>query len=139
MTSSCDSLFDQALSRYRAGASADEVIADFEAITMQSPRQASGWICPSWLQLLAGVNDAALRSARMGVRLSPQDPQARINLALALLDTDSKGVRDHVEMVQRTLSLAPNLTTNLREPIEDGLRRRSDWQALAKVRTWLGL
>jgi len=75
----------------------------------------------------------------MGVRLSPQDPQARINLALALLDTDSKGVRDHVEMVQRTLSLAPNLTTNLREPIEDGLRRRSDWQALAKVRTWLGL
>jgi len=139
MTLSCDSLFDQALSRYRAGASANEVIADFEVVTTQSPRQASGWICLSWLQLLTGANDAALRSARMGVRLRPQDLQARINLALALLDTGPKGVRDHVGIVQRTLSLAPSLTTDLRESTEDGLRRRPDWQALIKVKAWLGL
>ena len=34
-----------------------------------------------------------LRAAKTAVRLNPQDPQARINLSLAMLETGAKGVR----------------------------------------------
>ncbi|QEY32912.1 hypothetical protein EVJ50_12410 [Synechococcus sp. RSCCF101] len=139
MPTSCDSLFEQALERYRNGAEASALLPDFEAITSQAPRQASGWICLAWLQLLTGDGEDALRSARTGVRLSPQDPQARINLALALLATGAAGVRDQIQVVQRILSMAPDLGTELRESIEDGLKRRPDWKELIKVKTWLDL
>ena len=71
------------------------------------------------------------------MRLNPQDPQARINLSVAMLETGAKGVREHVEMVRRVLVLAPDLSQELTDSMADGLRRRPGWQALEKVRSWL--
>jgi hypothetical protein len=71
------------------------------------------------------------------VRLNPQDPQARINLSVAMLETGQKGVRDHIEMVQRVMLMAPELDTELNDSMADGLQRRPGWQALEKVRSWL--
>jgi len=73
------------------------------------------------------------------VKLNPQDPQARINLSLALLDTQSKGVRDHIQVVQQVLAMAPQVADDLKDSLDDGQKRRPDWAALAKVRTWLEL
>jgi predicted Zn-dependent protease len=131
------SLFDDAIGRYQAGAAPEDLIDDFLAITAQSPRQSAGWTCLAWLQLLLDQPRAALQSARTAVRLNPQDPQARINLSLALLETDGKGVREHIELVQRLMAMAPELAEELRGSMADGLQRRPGWGALHKVRSWL--
>lgn len=131
------SLFEQAIGRYQQGAAPEEVIDDFLRITAQQPRLAAGWTCLAWLQLLLDQPNAALRSARTAVRLNPQDPQARINLSVAMLETGQKGVREHVELVQQVMVMAPELATELTDSMADGLRRRPGWQALEKVRGWL--
>lgn len=131
------SAFDEAIGRYNAGAPAAELIPDFVAITQQSPRQSAGWTCLAWLQLLDNQPLEALRSARNAVKLNPQDPQARINLSLAMLETGAKGVREHIEIVQRVMVMAPELAGDLQESIADGLQRRPGWAALEKVQAWL--
>jgi hypothetical protein len=88
------SAFEQALGRYQRGEPTAEVLADFRAITQHEPRLSAGWTCLAWLELLDDQPLQALRSARFAVKLSPQDPQARINLCLAMLETNAKGVRE---------------------------------------------
>ena len=134
MESSQESLFEQAMARYQAGASAAEILPDFLRITEAAPRQSAGWTCLAWLQL-----EDALRSARFAVKLNPQDPQARVNLSLALLETESKGVREHVQVVQQVLTMAPQISDELRTALDDGLQRRPNWTSLEKVKTWLNL
>ena len=139
MDSSQESLFEQAMARYQAGVDAAEILPDFLRITESAPRQSAGWTCLAWLQLLCDQPEEALRSARFAVKLNPQDPQARINLSLALLETDSKGVRDHIQVVQQVLTMAPQVSSDLAEALEDGLKRRPGWKALEKVKNWLQL
>ena len=131
------SLFEQALTSYQQGAPLEEVIASFLQITRQEPRLSAGWTCLAWLQLLDNQPQAALRSARNAVKLNPQDPQARINLSLAMLETNAKGVREHIDLVRRLRALAPELAGELDDAIADGLARRPNWQALQKVKAWL--
>ena len=139
MESSQESLFDQAMARYQEGASAAEVLPDFLRINEAAPRQSAGWTCLAWLQLLCDLPEDALRSARFAVKLNPQDPQARINLSLALLETQSKGVREHVQVVQQVLTMAPQISDELKTALDDGLQRRPNWSSLEKVKTWLNL
>ena len=139
MESSQESLFDQAMARYQAGADAAEILPDFLKITEAAPRQSAGWTCLAWLQLLCEQPEEALRSARFAVKLNGQDPQARINLSLALLETQSKGVRDHIQVVQQIMALAPEMEDDLKASIADGLKRRPGWKALEKVKSWLTL
>ena len=139
MESSQESLFEQAMARYQAGASAAEILPDFLRITEAAPRQSAGWTCLAWLQLLCDLPEDALRSARFAVKLNPQDPQARVNLSLALLETESKGVREHVQVVQQVLTMAPQISDELRTALNDGLQRRPNWTSLEKVKTWLNL
>ena len=73
------------------------------------------------------------------MKLNPQDPQARINLSLALLETQSKGVRDHIQVVQQVLAMAPQVAEDLKGSLDDGEQRRPNWAALEKVRAWLTL
>lgn len=134
-----ESLFEQAMARYQAGADAAEILPDFLKITEAAPRQSAGWTCLAWLQLLCEQPEEALRSARFAVKLNGQDPQARINLSLALLETQSKGVRDHIQVVQQIMALAPEMEDDLKASIADGLKRRPGWKALEKVKSWLTL
>ena len=139
MESSQDSLFEHAMARYQSGAAAADVLPDFLHITEAAPRQSAGWTCLAWLQLLCDQPEEALRSARFAVKLNGQDPQARINLSLALLETDSKGVRDHIQVVQQVIAFAPEMEDELKASIDDGLQRRPGWKALEKVKSWLSL
>ncbi len=137
MTIGHEALFEQALERYRQGAPPEELLEDFLQITAQAPGQAAAWTCLAWLQLLVDQPQTAMKSARTAVRLNPQDPQARINLSVAMLETGAKGVREHIEVVQRVLLMAPELAAELNESIADGLARRPGWSAMEKVRSWL--
>ncbi len=139
MDKSEESLFDGAMERYKAGGAPEELIKDFENITSSHPSNAAGWTCLSWLQLLCNLPQEALRSSRFAVKLNGQDPQARINLSLALLETNSKGVRDHIDFVKRAILVLPELEKELKESIEDGLNRQPDWKALKKIKLWLEL
>ena len=139
MEQNSESLFENAMARYQSGEEASVLIKDFENITNASPNLSSGWTCLAWLQLLCGKNNEALRSARIAVKLNSQDPQSRINLSLALLETNSKGVREHIEFIQRALLIVPELGKELKVSIEDGLTRKPNWKALMKVKLWLGL
>ena len=137
MESSQENLFDQAMARYQAGADAAEVLPAFLEITEAAPRQSAGWTCLAWLQLLCDQPEEAMRSGRFAVKLNPQDPQARINLSLALLETESKGVRDHIQVVQQVLTVAPQMAEDLKGALDDGLQRKPDWKALQKIKSWL--
>jgi predicted Zn-dependent protease len=139
MESTQESLFEQAMARYQDGAPAAELLDDFITITEAAPRQSAGWTCLAWLQLLCDQPEAALRSARTAVKLNPQDPQARINLSLAMLETKAKGVRDQIELVQQVLAMAPDVGQELQASIADGFQRRPGWPALTKVKNWLEL
>ena len=133
------SLLEQAVSRYLAGTSATDLLDDFATITAAEPHQSSGWTCFAWLQLLCNQPENALRSARVAVRLNGQDLQARINLSLAMLETGTKGVRDHIKIVQQVITLSPDMVHELRESVADGLQRRPGWPALLKIKAWLEL
>ena len=124
--------------RYESGEEASTLINDFQEITNMSPNQSAGWTCLAWLQLLCNQNQNALRSARIAVKLNPQDPQSRINLTLALLETNSKGVREHIDFVKRALLILPELQKELKNSIQDGLNRKPEWNALKKIQSWLG-
>ena len=139
MASTNENLFETAMARYQSGAEASELIEDFKTITATAPNQAAGWTCLAWLQLLNDQPHEALRTARTAVKLNAQDPQARINLSLALLETNSKGVRDQIDMVQKILAVAPEFAKDLKDSIADGLLRRPNWHALNKVKAWLEL
>ena len=132
-----ESQFSQALQRYQDGADAADVIDEFEAITKHDPRQSAGWTCLAWLQLLTEDPEEALRSAKTAVKLNAQDPQGRLNLALAMLETGAKGVREHIEIVRRVMAFSPELGQELEASIADGLKRRPGWPALLKVQAWL--
>ena len=133
-----ESLFDNAMARYQSGEEASKLIKDFEEITSISPNQSAGWTCLAWLQLLCNENQNALKSARVAVKLNPQDPQSRINLTIALLETNSKGVREHIEFVKRALLIVPELEKELRDSLNDGLNRKPNWNSLEKIQSWLG-
>lgn len=132
-----DELFKQGLERYRNGESAASLIPLFEEITDRQPKVASGWICLAWLYLLDEKPALAVKAAQKAVKLSPEDPQAHINLAIALLDANQKGVREHVEAAQNWLMLLKDLKPEIVENFEEGLRRRPNWQSLIKVRDWV--
>ena len=113
------------------------MIDDFFTITRQQPNQAAGWTCLAWLLLLDNQPLDGLRAAKTAVRLNPQDPQARINLSLAMLETGAKGVREHIEVVQRVLVMAPEMAAELEGSMADGLQRKPGWKAMEKVKAWL--
>ena len=134
-----ESLFDNAMARYKEGAEASELIKDFKVITSIAPNQSAGWTCLAWLQLLINKPEDALFSAKNAVKLNGQDPQARINLTIALLETKSKGVRDQIDAINKILLTVPEFGKDLKSSIDDGLERKPGWQALKKVKSWLEL
>ena len=132
-----ESDFNAALSRYQEGQELVSIIQDFQKIIQQLPNHFAAWTCLSWLQLLSRNNEEALSAARQAVRLNQQDPQARMNLSLALLATNNKGVREHVELIKKMAMMMPEVKTDLKESIEDGLKRYPNWPELTKIHKWL--
>jgi len=129
--------FNAALSRYKAGKDLIPILQDFQKIIQQIPNHFAAWTCLSWLQLLLKNNEEALSAARQAVRLNQQDPQARMNLSLALLATNNKGVRDHIELIKKMSMMMPDVKSELKESVKDGLSRYPDWPELTKVKKWL--
>ena len=134
-----ENYFNNALSRYQSGDDLLTLIEDFKQITIQMPNHFAAWTCLSWLYLLLKSNEEALFAARQAVRLNGQDPQARMNLALALLATNTKGVREHITIIKRIIMMGPDVEEELKSSINDGLSKYPKWPEMKKVKNWLEL
>ncbi|NES99697.1 MAG: hypothetical protein F6K62_00125 [Sphaerospermopsis sp. SIO1G2] len=137
MTIAIEELFDTGLKRYKEGESAATLIPVFKEVCDRSPRASSAWICLSWLYLLENKAQLAYKAASKAVKINPQDPQARINLALAMLETGHKGLREHIEFAQQLIFVNNEWEEEVKKSIEDGLSRKPDWKSLEKVQKWL--
>ena len=134
---SVDALFDRAIERYKAGEEAETLIPTFKEICDRSGKSSAAWTCLSWLYLLSEKPNAAFKAAQKAVKINAQDPQARINLAIAILDSDRKGVRQHVDVARQVLFAVEDLRDEIKQNFEEGLRRRPDWDSLIRVQNWV--
>ena len=129
--------FNAALSRYEAGDDLLPLVDDFKKIINQIPNHFAAWTCLSWLYLLQKNNNEALFAAKQAVKLNSQDLQARMNLSLALLATNTKGVRETIDLIKRIMIMAPDLEKDLKLSVEDGFSKYPEWPELKKVKKWL--
>ena len=129
--------FNAALSRYEAGEDLLSVVDDFKKIINQIPNHFAAWTCLAWLYLLLRNNNEALFAAKQAVKLNSQDLQARMNLSLALLATNTKGVRENIDLIKRIILMAPDLEKDLKLSVEDGFSKYPEWPELKKVKKWL--
>ncbi len=136
-TETIESLYKQSLERYEAGEDATTLIPVFKDLCDRAPRNAAVWTSLAWLYLLENKTKSALKAAQKAVKCDPQAPQARVNLALAMLETDSKGVRPHIEAVEEMFALSPDLRQDVEANLKDGLARKPDWPSLKRVHKWL--
>ena len=134
-----ENYFNNALSRYQSGEDLLTLLEDFKQITIQMPNHFAAWTCLSWLYLILKSNEEALFAARQAVRLNGQDPQARMNLALALLATNTKGVREHITIIKRIIMMIPDVEEELKSSINDGFSKYPKWPEMKKVKNWLEL
>lgn len=132
-----DELFNEGLKRYQAGEDPATLIPIFKDLCDRTPKNSNAWTCLAWLYLLVDKPKNAYKVAQKAVKLNPQDAQARVNLAVAMLDSGEKGVRPHIELVQQLIIASSELHNEVKENIADGLTRKPEWKSLLQVQKWL--
>ncbi|MEM8809255.1 MAG: hypothetical protein AAGF01_24810 [Cyanobacteria bacterium P01_G01_bin.38] len=137
MPQTVEALFEDGIQRYKAGESTETLIPVFKEICDRAPKNSAAWTCLSWLYLLSDKPNAAYKAAQKAVKLNPQDPQARVNISIAILDSDRSGVREHVDMASQVLMAVEELRTEIQQNLEEGLSRKPDWKSLQKVQKWI--
>ncbi|MEB3178082.1 MAG: hypothetical protein VKL59_03435 [Nostocaceae cyanobacterium] len=137
MTETVESLFDNGLERYKAGEPVADLIPVFKQVCDRAPKSSAAWTCLAWLYLLDNKPNSAYKAAQKAVKLNPQDPQARINLALAMLETGEKGLREHVDFAHQLIFVNQEWREEVEKNIADGFSRKPDWQSLVKINNWL--
>jgi predicted Zn-dependent protease len=137
LSQTLEDLFDTGLDRYKSGEAAATLIPTFKEVCDRSPKSSAAWTCLSWLYLLDSKPTAAYKAAKTAVKLNPQDPQARVNLAIAMLETAQKGVREHIDIAGQIMLVAPELKEEVEQNFEEALSRKPDWKSLNRVKTWL--
>lgn len=136
MKPTVEDLFKTAVERYQAGEGPETLLPIFLDICDRAPKNSPAWTSLAWLYLLDNKPKRAYKAAQKAVKLNPEDLQARINLAIAMLETAQKGVRQHIETAQQLVAIS-ELRQEALQNFEEGLRRRPDWQSLRRVQTWL--
>lgn len=137
MTQTIESLFDTGIERYKAGEAPSDLIPVFKEVCDRAPKSSPAWTCLAWLYLLTDKGNKAFEAAQKAVKLNSQDPQARVNLAIAMLETGKKGVRQHIEIVQQIILISKDLREEIEANLADGLERKPDWKSLLRVKAWL--
>ena len=132
-----DAQFEDGIARYKDGESAESLLPVFKEICSKAPKNSAAQTCLAWLYLLADKPTAGYKAAQRAVKLMPKDPQARVNLAIAMLDTGKSGVREQVDQISQVLYAVDELKAEIKENFEEGLRRKPDWKSLKRIQKWL--
>ncbi len=137
MAETLNDTFDNAIKRYQDGESVDKLIPVFQDICTQAPKMNSAWTCLAWLYLLDKQPENAVKAAERSIKIDPYDAQARINLAMAMLEAKQKGVREHIEVAQQLLDGAAEIREQVAYSMADGLQRNPDWTSLKQIKSWI--
>ncbi|MDR9403757.1 MAG: hypothetical protein RI580_09980 [Halothece sp. Uz-M2-17] len=137
MSESINELYDQGLEKYQAGEPIADLIEYFRDLRDRAPKNSAVWCSLAWLYLLADKPNSALKAAQKSVKLDQQAPQARINLAIALLEAGKSGVREQVEAAQEVIGMSSQLREEIIKNLDDGLARKPDWKAVTRVKNWI--
>jgi len=137
MSDSINELYDQGLEKYQAGEPIEDLIAYFSDLRDRAPKNSAVLCSLAWLYLLADKPSAALKVAQKSVKFDKQAPQARINLAIALLESGKSGVREQIEAAQEIIGLSSQLQQEIIQNLDDGLARKPDWKAVNRVKNWI--
>lgn len=137
MSETVDALFENGLEQYKAGEQPANLIPVFQEICDRAPKSSAAWACLAWLYLLCDKPSQAYKAAQKAVKLHPQDAQARVNLAVAMLETKQKGVREHVDIAMQLTMIDSEIRDEIKQSIADGLSRKPDWKSLERVNSWL--
>jgi predicted Zn-dependent protease len=137
MAETLNDTFDNAIKRYQDGESVDKLIPVFQDICTQAPKMNSAWTCLAWLYLLNKQPENAVKAAERSIKIDPYDAQARINLAMAMLEAKQKGVREHVEVAQQLIDGAAEIREQVSYSMADGLQRNPDWASLKQIKSWI--
>jgi predicted Zn-dependent protease len=135
-TKTVEELFNEGIERYQAGEAAETLIPVFKEVCDRAKKNSPSWTCLAWLYLLTDKPSLAYQAAQKAIKLNPEDAQTRVNLILAMLDSGQKGVRSHVELVQRMVMI-PEVRTEIEQNIADGLKRKTDWSAMQRLQNWV--
>ncbi|AFZ51380.1 tetratricopeptide repeat protein [Dactylococcopsis salina] len=137
MSESINELYDQGLERYQAGESIETLIPYFKDLRDRAPKNSAVWCSLAWLYLLADQPNAALKAAQKSVKFDKKAPQARVNLAIALLEAGKSGVREEIEATQEMIGLSSQLREEIIKNLDDGLEKKPDWKAVSRVKNWI--
>jgi predicted Zn-dependent protease len=137
MAETLNDTFDNAIKRYQDGESVDKLIPVFQDICTQAPKMNSAWTCLAWLYLLDKQPENAVKAAERSIKIDPYDAQARINLAMAMLEAKQKGVREHIEVAQQLIDGAAEIREQVAYSMADGLQRNPDWASLKQIKSWI--
>ncbi|WP_071517364.1 hypothetical protein [Geitlerinema sp. PCC 9228] len=132
-----EELFNEGVERYHAGENPEDLIPLFKTVCDRASKNSPPWTSLAWLYLLTDQPKAAYKAASKAVKYNPHDPQARVNLAIAMLETNKKGVRDHIDKANQLMVTSSDLRQELQQNFTDGLKRKPDWKSLQKVQNWL--
>lgn len=129
-------LIQEGMGQYEAKAPYPEVIATFEkALTGNKDQKSTALTCLSWLHTLNGDAAKGVKTAKEALKLDRTNAQAQYNLVLAMLASNTKGVRDEFEkaMAMSTHDAIHEAEGNLK----DALDRHPDMAAAKKLLGWL--
>ena len=126
-------LFDNAIKDYQAGESPAKLIPVFIEVCNKSPKLDSAWTCLSWLYLLDNKPQLAMKAAQKSMKIDPFDAQTLINLSLAMLETKTSGVRQHIELARSLVEAAPEVREQVTANFQDGFNRKPDWASLKRI------
>ena len=87
--------------------------------------------------MLDSKPNPAFKAAQKAVKLNPQDAQSRVNLALAMLENNTKGVREHIDLAMQLIMIDDEVRAEIKQSIADGFARKPDWKSLERVNNWL--
>ena len=137
MDETIDSLFETSLERYKGGEEPAKLIPAFKEICDRAPKSSAAWACLAWLHLLENKPTQAYKAAQKAVKLNPHDAQARVNLAVAMLESSQSGVREHVDVAMQLIMIDSEVRDEVKQSIEDGLSRKPEWKSLKRIQDWL--
>jgi len=137
MSESINELYDQGLEKYQAGEPIEDLISYFRDLRDRAPKNSAVWCSLAWLYLLADKPNSALKAAQKSVKLDQQAPQARINLAIALLEAGKSGVREQIDAAEEVIGMSSQLREEVIKNLDDGLAKKPDWKAVTRVKNWI--
>ncbi|MBD2551765.1 MAG: hypothetical protein VKL01_01485 [Limnothrix sp.] len=136
-TLTAEELFLQGIDRYQAGEDPAVLIPLFKSVCDRAPKSSPPWTCLAWLYLLTDQAGLAFKAAKKAVKLNPQDAQARVNLAVAMIEDGQKGVREQVEIASQLVLIDQDAAEEVQKNLEEAIAQKPNSKGFQRIKAWI--